>query len=432
MPLKKHAEVNARKTAKRNKGESGFLPHSQILLDPLPSAPSSTEPQQRIIGKIDRSALTLHLQILASSDYILPSSVTFTDSVAPEIIQKQPSHVKKEVSRKLGDRIIPTPKRGTTLYFDTLLQDEAKLTRESLFQQILALGVSEVVRNMLRRRELSLADFRPNKAPFVPYILKSLVIGIEGDSRQQGWDDVFSPSGPSQLELAELHACLLLQNSNHHHHVKRQVNAIPLPLKVHTLRILLAGFKQKPLHFSKNVLKEVIKRPLYDLFLRPNSNIKSLVRHTALPCSRTTMDTLAFMMFHLHHAWKECSPALSNKATLAKLYGPLLVSFSERPVITDQDPLDYKTEEAAILEVVLEVCDLQFWDNLSMLKMHLAFQSADGASEKEEPDTLEDLEVRTTVEPSEYENEDWFSNLFEVEIRQEKHPTPVLKAKDYV
>lgn len=424
MPLKKHVDVKNKKTVNRNKGEPDFLTPSRILLDPLPSAPSSTEPHQRIIGKIDRSALTLYLQILASSDYVLPNPGAFTDSISPETVQKQ-LHAKKEETRKLGDRIIPTPKRES----NTFLKDEATFNRDFLFQQTLALGISEVVRKMLIKRELSLADFRPHKAPFVPYILKVLVNAIEDDSKNQGWDDVYSPSAPSQVELAELHACLLLQNSSHHHHVKRQVNALPLPLKVHTLRVLLSGFKQKPIHFSKNVLKEVIKRPLYDLFLRPNPNIKSLVRHTALPCSRTTMDTLAFMMFHLQHAWKECSPALANKATLAKLYGPLLVSFSERPIITDQDPLDYKTEEAAILEVVLEVCDLQFWDNLSMLKMHLAFQKADDIKEEEETDTLEDLEVRTTVEPSEYENEDWFSNLFEVNICRPKKP-PVLMTQD--
>nr|CUU99644.1 hypothetical transcript [Hymenolepis microstoma] len=117
-------------------------------------------------------------------------------------------------------------------------------------------------------------------------------------------------------------------------------------------------------------------------------------------------------MFHLQHAWKGCVSNVASKTTLAKIYGPLLVSFSERPVITDQDPTNYKTEEAAILEVILEVCDLQFWDNLSMLKMHLAFNSKEDNSEVQVVDSLEDNVNQISVEPSEYENEVWFSCLF--------------------
>ncbi|VDN29726.1 unnamed protein product [Dibothriocephalus latus] len=125
---------------------------------------------------------------------------------------------------------------------------------------------------------------------------------------------------------------------------------------------------------------DIIKRPLFDQFLRPNPNLKSIVKHTALPCNRTTMDTLAFLMLHLLHAWEYASNPLTAKLRLAKIYGPLLVSFAERPVVLDQDPSDYKTEEGGILEVVLEECNGQFWDNLNS--------------------------------DSDYENEAWFSYLF--------------------
>ncbi|CDS43687.1 conserved hypothetical protein [Echinococcus multilocularis] len=392
-----------------------YITPSKRLLDPLPSAPTAADSHQRIIGKIDRSALTMYLQILASSDYVLPNSDA--DPVSPEVNQKVP-YTKNTKLRKLGDRISLKNRRQSIFLPETLLEEDGKLSKEFLFKQTLALGASDAVRDALIKRELSLADFRPLKAPFVPYILKVLVNAIEKDCNRQGWDVIFNQSSSTQRELAELHACLLIQNWNHHHHVKRQVGKIPLPLKITTLRVLLSGFKQKPLHFNKQVLKEVIKRPLFDLFLRPNPNIKSLVRHTALPCNRTTMDTLAFMMFHLQHAWEHGANPIATKGILAKLYGPLLVSFSERPAIIDQDPMDCKTEEAAILEVVLEMCNSQFWDNLSMLKMHLAFDSdlygeEEKTKEEEEGiDSLNDLNVKTSDEPSEYENEAWFSNLF--------------------
>ncbi|KAL5970700.1 hypothetical protein TSMEX_001532 [Taenia solium] len=402
------------------------VPPSKRLLDPLPTAPSAADPQQRIIGKIDRSALTLYLQILASSDYVLPNADA--DPTSPDTIQKSP-RTKKAQPRQLGDRISSKNRRPSIFLPDISPKEDAKLSKEFLFKQTLALGASDVVRDALIKRELSLADFRPLKAPFVPYILKVLVNSIEADCNRLGWDVIFNQSSSNQRELAELHACLLIQNWNHHHHVKRQIGAIALPLKITTLRVVLGGFKQKPLHFNKQVLKEVIRKPLFDLFLRPNPDIKSLVRHTSLPCNRTTMDTLAFMMFHLQHAWEHGSNPIATRGTLAKLYGPLLVSFSERPEIIDQDPMDYKTEEAAILEVVLEVCNSQFWDNLSMLKLHLAFDSEQHGEEKEVGvnedkeegeeegiDSLEDLNVKTSDEPSEYENETWFSNLFALDM----------------
>ncbi|VDM35309.1 unnamed protein product [Hydatigera taeniaeformis] len=436
--IKSHYRKQSKKPIPKNEVVE-IVPPSKRLLDPLPTAPSAADPHQRIIGKIDRSALTMYLQILASSDYVLPTADA--DPISPETIQKSP-RTKKIRRRQLGDKASSKNRRSSIILRSALLEEDEKLSKELLFKQTLALGVSDVVRDALIKHELSLADFRPLKAPFVPYILKVLVNAIEADCNRLGWDIIFNQSICTQNSLVELYACLLIQNWNHHHHVKRQVDALSLPLKIATLRFLLAGFKQKPLHFNKQVLKEVIKKPLFDLFLRPNPNIKTLVRHTALPCNRTTMDTLAFMMFHLQHAWEHGANPISTRGILAKLYGPLLVSFSERPSIIDQDPMDYKTEEAAILEVVLEVCNSQFWDNMSMLKLHLAFDSenwrrrskadANEENKKEEDeqeeeekeeveedekeeeriDSLEDLNVKTSDDPSEYENEAWFSTLF--------------------
>ncbi|VDO03684.1 unnamed protein product [Rodentolepis nana] len=366
---------------------------------------SGAKPTQTITAKTGRSALTLNLQLHASSSFVHPSEKSFTNHISSGTFQKS-QQAKQAEGRKLGDRLPPASNRQRQPIND------AKFAEEALFKKTLSIGLSDVFKNALIKHKLNLTDFRPLKAPFVPYIVKILVNFIEGDCRTYGWNTVFTPSDSSQMELAELHACLLLQNRNYHEHIKRQVKAMSLSLKVDTLRVLLARFKQKPLHFSRQILKEVVKQPLYDLFLRPNTNIKDLVRQTCLPTSRTTMDTLAFMMFHLQHAWKGCVSNVASKTTLAKIYGPLLVSFSERPVITDQDPTSYKTEEAAILEVILEVCDLHFWDNLSMLKMHLAFNSKEDDSEVQAVDPLEDNVAQIPIEPPEYENEAWFSCLF--------------------
>ncbi|VDN43919.1 unnamed protein product [Dibothriocephalus latus] len=289
------------------------------------------------------------------------------------------------------------------------------------FNKILESGLDEEVRYGLVERRLTLADFRPLEAPFVPELIKMLVNATEADCHASDWEPIFA-TYQNLRETADMHACLLLQNWNHQNHLKRQITALSLPMKIAVLRSILSGFKQKPLHFSRRLLMDIIKRPLFDQFLRPNPNLKSIVKHTALPCNRTTMDTLAFLMLHLLHAWEYASNPLTAKLRLAKIYGPLLVSFAERPVVLDQDPSDYKTEEGAILEVVLEVCNSQFWDNLSMLQLRRAFtsktrlertRSKKGKLEFGEDDYADMPESRLEeVEDSDYENEAWFSYLF--------------------
>lgn len=404
------------------------LKPSKILLDPLPSPPTASNPDQRVIGRIKRPALKLYLRLLASSD-VLDRSDEAVSGFSSSVDRNWKKAHAKPRARRLGDRI-PAPPKKPAFHHSPKAEDGKKEKKPEIsFNDMLELGISESVRQSFLEHRLSLADFRPFDAPFVPQMLKILVNSIETDCHASDWEPIFN-SFPALRESSDLHACLMIQNWNHSIHLRRQIESLTLPAKIMTLRSLLSAFKQKPLHFNRKMLKEVIERPLFDLFLRPNPKLKSIVRHTALPCNRTAMDSLAFMMFHLQHAWEYASNPLTAKLRLAKLYGPLLVSFSERPVVVDQDPSDYKTEEAAILEVVLEVCNSQFWDNLSMLRLHSAFTSktqlerSRGHSKNlknqasviyamldlEEEDESE--REKSNSDMSLYENERWFSYLF--------------------
>nr|VZI03763.1 unnamed protein product [Spirometra erinaceieuropaei] len=255
---------------------------------------------------------------------------------------------------------------------------------------------------------LTLADFRPLEAPFVPEVIKMLVNAIEFDCHSSDWDQIFA-TYDNLSEVADMHACVLLQNWNQENHLKQQITTFSLPMKITVLRRILSGFKQKPLHFSRRLLMDIIQRPLFDQFLRPNPNMKSIIKRAVLPCNRTTMDTLSFLMLHLLHAWEYASNPLTAKLRLSKIYGPLLVSFAERPVVLDQDPSDFKTEESAILEVVLEECNGQFWDNLGMSQLRRAFKSRT----RLEKTAIERgrLSVTEADEQSDVEKEAWFTYL---------------------
>ncbi|VDL95312.1 unnamed protein product [Schistocephalus solidus] len=264
---------------------------------------------------------------------------------------------------------------------------------------------------------LTLADFRPLEAPFVPEVIKMLVNSIEADCYASDWEPIFS-THQNLNEMSDMHACVLLQNWNHQNHLKCQIKTLSLPMKIAVLRSILSGFKLKPLHFSRRLLIDVIKRPLFDQFLRPNPNMKSIVKRAVLPCNRTTMDTLSFIMLHLLHAWEYASNPLTAKLRLSKIYGPLLVSFAERPVILDQDPTDYKTEEGAILEVVLEECNGQFWDNMGMSQLRRAFTGRTtlekAAIEKGK------LSLIATDVDSDNEKEAWFTYLLRKQKKIDK------------
>nr|VZI03764.1 unnamed protein product [Spirometra erinaceieuropaei] len=417
---------NSSNVKKQQNARDVFIPPSKALLDPLPSRPTPDNPDQRVIGRIDRPALKLYLHILASSD----SGDRSDDAIAQSVSSStQPPKnyrgklLKKRSARKLGEKVVTPskhPQSDRTELQDSF-DDGSVESDGSEFNKILECGLNEEIRYGLVERRLTLADFRPLEAPFVPELIKMLVNSTEADCHASDWEPIFA-TYQNLRETADMHACLLLQNWNHQNHLKRQITALSLPMKIAVLRSILSGFKQKPLHFSRRLLMDIIQRPLFDQFLRPNPNMKSIVKHTALPCNRTTMDTLAFLMLHLLHAWEYASNPLTAKLRLAKIYGPLLVSFAERPVVLDQDPSDYKTEEGAILEVVLEVCNGQFWDNLSMLQLRRAFtsrtrlertRSKKGKLDLGEDDFGDRPESRLDeFEDSDYENEAWFSYLF--------------------
>lgn len=224
-----------------------------------------------------------------------------------------------------------------------------------------------------RSLKLHLGDFRPLHAPFVPKLLRILIGAIEEHCRDSGWDVMYDPLKKLQNE-APPYAMKLIRYRDDEAAMRHLVAELNHEMLVATMRAFLSMFNTKPMHMTKAQLKRFTKRPLYDHFLRPNPEIKTLIRELVIPKTRTGIDTLAYIMVHIMHAWEMPPNQHSARSALADVYGPLLISFTERPIIIDRDVNPDKTEEAALLEVIMDVCDIHFWNHLGMLKIEDIFK----------------------------------------------------------
>lgn len=321
---------------------------SVLLLDETPEAPTKQNPEpHRLIPRWKKTEMQLFLRVMALSDHPEPSP------------------------RELIKHAIMTPVKLTFPYFP--------MTRNGLVVEhggTVLPGPTErqkVSEEKCCMRNLSLTDFRPLQMPFVPDLICVLVSSIEIDCKNTSWNVCLEEQDNLKTQ-AWTNVRSLISSRWDKTRLNELVRTWTTPIKTATLRALLSAFPVKPLHLTKSVLKEFIKQPLYDQFLRPNPKIKALVRHVALLKTRTELDTLAFLMTHVIHVWESSANGIKTRSKLADIYGPLIISFTERPIIVDSDLCRNKTEEAALMEVILDVCDVQFWDHLGMLQIDRAFR----------------------------------------------------------
>ncbi|THD21567.1 hypothetical protein D915_007772 [Fasciola hepatica] len=338
--------IRKRSTLARHMVNSVFRP-SAMLLDKTPDAPSDKNPSPRCVNpRWKATSMQLLLRIMASSDH-------------RKLSQRELIRHNVCIATAPTFPYLPHSKNGL------LMEQDGTVYRRSVVTNIL-LDRPFCIRN------LHLSELRPLQAPFVPTLIRILVSSIENDCKASSWKVCFEDLSHLKLE-AQNNVRRLIRVRYDKNRLTDIISDWSTPIKTATLRVFLGAIPIKPLHMSKAMLKRFIKRPLYDQFLRPNPQIKAFVRQIVLPKTRTELDTLAFLMTHIIHAWDSSPGGFKTRAKLADIYGPLLISFSERPIIVDRDVSSNKTEEAALMEVILDVCDGPFWNHLSMLQIHKAF-----------------------------------------------------------
>ncbi|KAG5455165.1 hypothetical protein CSKR_203838 [Clonorchis sinensis] len=213
---------------------------------------------------------------------------------------------------------------------------------------------------------INLTDMRPSGAPFVPQLVKVLITFIEKDCEPNSWQPVLAYHGKLRRQ-AEEHATKLISNYSNTGLLETLVNSLDVNMRVATLRAFLGMLSVKPLHLTKTQVKRITRWPLYDQYLRPNTMIKKFVLEVVIPQTRTTQDTLSYIMLHIIRVWKFSVP--TQRSRLIEIYGPLLISFTERPIIVDRELSLDKTPESALLEAIMNVCDSQFWNHFLMSKV---------------------------------------------------------------
>ncbi|KAF5398373.1 hypothetical protein PHET_08228 [Paragonimus heterotremus] len=328
-------------------GHKIYCKPSIMLVDKTPKAPSDKEPLQRCVSlRTQRPVMRIHLRVLATSE-------------------------NRDLTKK--EAIKRSVRQAATTMFPELPEEHVLDTGSKKQQpvRIRSLGVSPQEQQWLGN--LYLSDFRPLKAPFVPDILLGLVISIEKKCKTSSWTPMFEQHKQLYPEAQKV-ALELIRHHRNEVALEKITQMLTHSMQIATLRAILEAFTVKPLHFNKTQLKRITKRPLYDQFLRPNPEIKDFVREIVIPQTRTVLDTLAFLMIHITHAWEMNNSLSAGRSLLAEIYGPLLISFTERPIIIDRDICRDKTEEAALMEVIMDVCDVQFWNHLGMLKILESFQ----------------------------------------------------------
>ncbi|VEL12723.1 unnamed protein product [Protopolystoma xenopodis] len=331
-----------------------FIPPSLRLVDPEPSRPTHDSPIQRTICREERPTMQLFLRILATSE---------------QREFKANDMNRHEVARN-GFKNRP----NKSLF--TIAKEVDKINSSGRFEVNRPINWVDLDSNF--PATMNIADFRPLSAPFVPNLIRKLVNSIESYCYSHSWNIVYATFSTDVRRMTWSVLRLLLREWDNLDAMDLRIQSITPQLRCAVLRRFLGCFKVKPLHFYKKTLTQIVQRPLFDQFLRPNPQIKTIVRNAVLPTSRTCLDTLAFLMIHLLHAWEYASNPVTTKIRLAEIYGPLIISFADRPTILDRDVSSSKTEEAAILEVIMDVCDSHFWNNLSMLKIRLAFDHLTG------------------------------------------------------
>ncbi|KAF5399733.1 hypothetical protein PHET_06829 [Paragonimus heterotremus] len=222
------------------------------------------------------------------------------------------------------------------------------------------------------RQRLQLVDFQPLLPPFVPDVVRMLANSIELHCYKNNWQAVLEPLQEYQEEGRYALVQLIRQQYNMKS-LEKLLREMPHAVQIVALRLFLDELGTKPLNFRKRHLEQLSNSPLFDFFLRPNPGLREVVKHAALSSSCVHVDTLAFMMIHLIHAWENASNPVSGKTKLALLYGQLLFTFAERPYVYGLDTEEGKTLESSLFEVLLETCDCHFWNHLTSLKMQAAF-----------------------------------------------------------
>ncbi|CAL8081834.1 unnamed protein product [Calicophoron daubneyi] len=301
-----------------------------LVLRPLPSKPTSDRPHQRCAKPFLRSEAAKHIVFLDASTM----NEYYTQKMYEDTL---------DAARKIAYEPTERKRKPVTGHWKHIFAER-----------------------------LELIDFRPTVGPYVPQIIQVLVNAIEENATMSNIMPVFDNLHEYRRD-AKRALVQLVEMRHQTDEMKKTAKNLSRPVIILTLRLFLNELGKKPLHFKKAHVSQMVKNPLLDYFLRPNVEVRKIAKSAILSSSRLHVDTLAFLMLHLHHIRQLTRSGPVEKIRLASIYGHLLISFWEKPKLCTIEFGMEKTIESALLEVMMDVCDVHFWNHITMLKIGAAF-----------------------------------------------------------
>ncbi|CAL8081831.1 unnamed protein product [Calicophoron daubneyi] len=303
------------------------IPHG-ILIDPLPEKPTEIDPGPRVLL---RTRLPEHVEEIFYS---------------------------VDVTRAIQIKATVYDEKGRNVNL-THLDESGKLKTRKALQP-----------DRVFTRQMNLTHFKPKMSPFVPDLVILLVQSIEEccQSSRDLWRIVHQPLGDFHSRGARTLE-KLVRVFREEERMKEIIEGISLETKIVTLRLFLNEIGPKLLVFRRSHIKQIAEKPLLDLFLNPNPHFKTVMKQVVLSSTCVQVDTLAFVMLHLMRARQIAENPVKARDELSSIYGKMLIEFSERPHLHVSEFRGEQTVEAALMEMMFEVCDQNFWTRMTVLRV---------------------------------------------------------------
>lgn len=255
--------------------------------------------------------------------------------------------------------------------------DESKIIPSQSLTVSFDIILSKYKKMPWTNKKVRLTDFRPDQSPYVPVILKVLVLNIEMDchKKNRGDDLWFKYYHPHALESEKAKELLRkpVDNPNMSEaEMTAYLKNIPMRVQISMMKEFISLLSEKLLLVPLPVYAEISKRPLYDSMYRVNPVMRDCVAQIVMRLSRLQMDTLSFMMIHILHLWEYSVSPQITKVTICDFFGPIIIGFQSKVLIPKDS--SYKTAEAAILTAVMDATNSRMWNNYGAGKLFTLFK----------------------------------------------------------
>lgn len=233
------------------------------------------------------------------------------------------------------------------------------------------------------RNESNLIDQKAIESPFVPMVLKTIVLNIEDFCAQEGngdkwYEDLSFEKADRQLALSLLQKSFQIKQNEDN--LEELLDNYPIKIYLCMLKIYLLNFPKRLFYINVEDLRKLCQHSLYDKIQRIKPHVKPFISNIVMRMTRTEMDTLSFMMIHVLHLFEHSKTPHITKTVICEFYGSLIIKLQEKPLVGSST--DLNTIEATILQGFIDSADTFFWNRFGSNRMLGVFRCLTPFEEK--------------------------------------------------